>query len=340
MEYSLHSQHVSVVIQGPIFDGSSNVAEEAIRSVREYLPYAEIILSTQDDQVPVFFEGVIVVREKAMLPFLDVNGNYNNVNKLISSVVAGLRLATRKFSIKLRTDHVLTGDAIIDCIRSIECEKKEADFFTRRIGVSNLFLRNPCKVPYLFHLTDTVQFGRTEDLLKLWSIDPLADDFVYLKSGPRINPVGTFQGYTSFRLLPEQAIVLGFLQKNGLVFDLDHISHTSFYLFDAWERILLENFKVHNWESLGILPPGRFLTAPYSPKSVLTEKDMARLEIGCSGTSKMLRYSYLLINKYLLCWFRRRWLVSVLSLLLFSFFPKSAAAVRDTYRKFTGARRL
>src|SRR5690606_15050214 len=114
--------------------------------------------------------------------------------------------------------------------------------FGRRIGISNLFLRNPCRIPYLFHLSDTLQFGRTEDLRRLWSIGPLPADFLYLERGPRINPIGTFQGFTSFRLLPEQAIFLRFVQKSGLEVDLGHISHTTFALFRAWEDLLADNF--------------------------------------------------------------------------------------------------
>jgi hypothetical protein len=41
----------------------------------------------------------------------------------------------------------------------------------------------------------------------------------------------------------------------GLKLDLEHVSHTRFDLFCAWEDLLLGNFNVHDWQRLGIVPP-------------------------------------------------------------------------------------
>lgn len=339
MKQGLSTRDIAVIVQGPLMDGEVNIAARALRSVLEHLPGAQVILSTHDDIEGLHFEGVLVVQAQPARQFTDVNGNQNNVNKLISSMVGGLAQVDREFCIKLRTDHVLGSAAIVDCLDSVEREAAEARLFSSRVSVSNLFLRNPCKVPYLFHLTDTVQFGRTTDLRTLWNIQPISDSALFLKDGPRINPLGTFQGYTSFRLLPEQAIFLQFAQKQGLQLDLEHISHTSFELFNAWEELLAENFEVFDWHDLGILPPKRFLTAPYSPGSLMTREDLQTLRFSRSPLARASRYGDLLINKYLLCWFSRRWLVSVASLLLFSFSSELAVGARDYYRRMTGARR-
>ncbi|WP_152226248.1 WavE lipopolysaccharide synthesis family protein [Pseudomonas sp. SCB32] len=340
MTSALCSRDISVVIQGPTFNGQVNIAQEAIGSVLKYLPEAEVILSTHDDEPRIDCDEVIVVRAKSSRHFTDVNGNRNNVNKLISSVMCGLERVSREYCIKLRTDHLLTSDAIVERIRTLASNDTPAALFTRRIAVSNLFLRNPCKIPYLFHLTDTLQFGRTEDLRKLWDIGPLPDDFIFLPGGPRTNPIGTFQGYTSFRLLPEQAIFLRFAQRNGLNVDLEHISHTSYRLFNAWEDLLVENFELYDWQNLGVAPPKRFLSAPYAPTSLMTELDLQTLRTERTSSERALRYADVLINKYLLCWFHRHWLVSVGSLVLFSLSSRFAMTIRDLYRRVSGAGRL
>ncbi|NBF00810.1 hypothetical protein GV819_00750 [Pseudomonas sp. Fl5BN2] len=312
-----------------------DIAARAIQSVRRYLPDAQIILSTTDDCTHVSFESVQCVTDTSASHFDDVNGNINNVNKLIATVANGLALVEREYSLKLRTDHVLHSDALL----ALMGDEQPANLLGARVSVSNLFLRNPTRLCYLFHLSDTLQFGRSDDLRKLWNLGPLAADFVYLAGGPRVNPLGTFQGYTAFRLLPEQAILLRFIHTCGMSLDLEHISHSRFDLFCAWEDLLLDNFEVHDWQSLGVTPPTRFLSAPYAPKSIITARDMRTLRMHRSKPHRARRYLHLLLNKYALCWFRRRWLVSVSSLLLFSFSPNVATAARDTYRRLTGAQR-
>lgn len=337
MTSSLDSRDVTVVIQGPVLDGASNIADAAIRAVRTCLPDAEIILSIQGDQPAFSCEGVTVVRSEPCAHFSDINGNTNNVNKLIASMQCGLQAASREYCLKLRTDHLLVDASIIACLRAVA--EAPALLFSRRIGVSNLFLRDPCKLPYLFHLTDTLQFGRTDDLRKLWDIGRLPGDYVYSPRGPRTNPLGTFQGYTAFRLLPEQAIFLRFAQKHGLALDLAHISHTSFKLMVAWEDLLVDNFEVFDWQGLGVTPPARFLSGPYVPASIMAPRDLHRLRACRSLRHRRQRYMRLLLNKYVLCWFSRRWLVSASSLLLFSFCPQAAVYVRRFYRGLTGAQR-
>ncbi|WP_235375709.1 WavE lipopolysaccharide synthesis family protein [Pseudomonas aeruginosa] len=333
---SIDSRQLTVILQGPLSEAGVDIATRAFQSVQQYLPQAQIILSTTDSDARPQIEGAQWVEGSSAPHFDDINGNINNVNKLITTMANGLALAEREYCLKLRTDHVLFSDVLLTLMGT----DLPAQLFGACIGVSNLFLRNPTKLPYLFHLTDTLQFGRTEDLRKLWSIGTLPADYVYLKKGPRTNPIGTFQGYTSFRLLPEQAIFLRFAQKNGLALDLAHISHTTFRLFSAWEDLLLDNFDVHDWKNLGVLPPARFLSRPYAPESVMTERDVRRMRAHRSCWSKALRYAQLLLNKYVLCGFRRRWLVSAASLLLFSFAPEKAITARNLYRRLTGAQRV
>ncbi|WP_172419158.1 WavE lipopolysaccharide synthesis family protein [Pseudomonas nitroreducens] len=333
---TIDSSQLTVLLQGPLCEGDVDIAGRAIASIRAHLPRAQIVLSTTDMGPTPEHAGMVAVADGSASRFDDVNGNANNVNKLISTMVNGLALAEREYCLKLRTDHVVQGDRILALLGNAP----KAKLFGERVSVSNLFLRNPTRLSYLFHLTDTLQFGRTDDLRKLWSIGELQADFVYLKHGPRINPIGNFQGYTSFRLLPEQAIFLRFAQSNGLDLDLPHISYTSFALFSAWEDLLVDNFDVHDWHSLAILPPKRFLSRPYAPETIMTAAEQRTLRSRRAPRQKALRYAHLLANKYLFCWLHRRWLVSVASLLLFSLSSDLAIDARKFYRRLTEASRV
>ncbi|MBB4868198.1 hypothetical protein HNP46_007118 [Pseudomonas nitritireducens] len=332
---TIDSSQLMVLLQGPLREAGEDIAGRAIESIREHLPRAQIVLSTTDSGPMPAYDDVLVVVDQSAVHLDDVNGNFNNVNKLISSMANGLSLVEREYCLKLRTDHLVLGDRILSLLGGAQ----KATLFDERVSVSSLFLRNPIRLPYLFHLTDTLQFGRTQDLRKLWNIGVLPPDYVYLKDGPRTNPIGTFQGFTSFRLLPEQATFLRFAQLSGLQLDLPHISYTSYALFCAWEDLLVENFEVYDWHRLMIQPPKRFLSRPYLPESVMTYDELQSLRKRRAPRQRAVRYLRLLNNKYLLCWFRGRWLVSVASLLLFSLSPRIAVRLRELYRRLTGARR-
>lgn len=333
---AISSHQLSVVIQGPLHNPEVGAAERAVRSVRKYFPHAQIILSTTDVDSSISFEKVQLVNSNNVDHFNDINGGINNVNKLIITTRNGLAIAKRKYCLKMRTDHIVLSNNLLALLGDDQSSK----FFSARIGISNLFLRNPIKIPYLFHLSDTIQFGRTEDLRHLWNIDPLPADFVYLKDGPRFNPFGIFHGYTSFRLLPEQAIFLCFARKNGVNIDLPHISYTTFQLFNKWECILLENFEVYNWDQIGIEPPSRFLTHPYMPSSIFNQDDIYLLRSHSSIFRKYIRYLRLIINKYIFCFFNIRWVFSTFAILLFYFSPKLAIKIRHFYLSLVKAHRL
>ena len=337
----ISSAEVAVVIQGPLYDGIENIVQRSIDSIQQYLPGAEIIISTTDKKSDLIMQGVKLIYSPPPPVFKDINGGINNVNRLILSVQAGLSAVTRRYAIKLRTDHHFESANILNFLENIEQDTGKASLFSAPVGLTNLFLRNSVKIPYLFHLSDTIQFGRTEDLQRIWAIDLVTKDEIVLKDGPRVNPFGTFQGYTSFRLLPEQSICLRFLTANGFSLDLKHSSHTSYFLLWNWEKILCRNFKVYDWFALGIKPPERFLTAAYSPSSVMSHTDFNRLKLKADSAGNRYwyqRYVRLLVNKYLLCWFNHRWLISSASLLLFTCSPRIAIKVRFIFRKVTHAR--
>jgi len=336
----ISSAEVAVVIQGPLYAGMENIVQGSIESVQQHLPDAEIIVSTTDNLSNLVIEGAKLIYSPPPAVFEDINGNFNNVNKLIISMQSGLLEVTRKYVIKIRTDHQFENDIVLTLLHEMEQDAGIPSLFSSPIGLTNLFLRNSVKIPYLFHLSDTVQFGRTEDLKQIWAIGLVTKEEVILRDGPRMMPFGTFQGYTEFRLVPEQSICLKFLATKGHHLELKHSSHTSLELLLVWDKILTSNFRVYDWSSLGIKPPDRFLTAAYSPNSVMSHADFNRLSAKADSVGQQYwhqRYARLLINKYLLCWFNRRWLVSSASLLLFTCAPNFARKVRSMFRKATRA---
>ncbi|TFF33873.1 WavE lipopolysaccharide synthesis family protein [Pseudomonas sp. RIT623] len=231
----IDSSEISVIIQGPIVHRSYNygrqsITQAAVNSVRLLLPDAEIIVSTWAGEEPpsplidLFLENPDPGAQKASPESLA-----NNVNRQIVSTVAGLKQATRKYCLKLRTDIVLKSIDFIETYSSDKFSRTNYSLFERRIVSNNLTSRNPVRyyqaTPFfnwklLFHISDHVHFGLKQDMLLLWDL-PLqtkseAEYFV-----ERVHPE-RFRLNEEARLAPEQYIAVNCFKKS---FDIDLIDY-------------------------------------------------------------------------------------------------------------------
>jgi len=86
--------------------------------------------------------------------------------------------------------------------------------FRRPVVITNVFVRDPAScIPLLFHVSDIVQFGLTEDLLLLWSGGMFSEDDI--KSEARIGSAFSFAGFSRLRMVPEQALTTSWLRAKG-----------------------------------------------------------------------------------------------------------------------------
>lgn len=100
---------------------------------------------------------------------------------------------------------------IFSVIIPARCEKLK--IFKERIIVNSYFTRNPSNRKFMFHPSDWVSFGLTEDIKKLWNI-PLAPEpqtQQWFKDRPK--PPNDFKPDWLYRYTNEQYIWSSFLKK-------------------------------------------------------------------------------------------------------------------------------
>jgi hypothetical protein len=173
----VHSSDISVVIQGPSCDEKGVPFASLIRtisSIRDRLPEAEIILSTwqgghlADHWKP---HAVVLSEDPGGMRYRSDHPFENNVNRQIRSTLAGLRRVTRPYSLKLRSDLILTGTGFLDGFERFPGRLSVRKLFQRRVATCSTFTVEPRHGNLaLFHPSDWAHFGLTQDLIFLWDV--------------------------------------------------------------------------------------------------------------------------------------------------------------------------
>jgi len=189
---NIESRDISVIVQGPIDWSNDEELFEAttltcLRKIKSILPDSEIILSTWENEhiTGLDYDKLVVSslpEQQGVWPgFIP-----NNVNRQIVSTVNGLKHASRKYALKIRTDMILLGDKFLSFFQkrpnglNIEDERRifkdpivTNNFSSRNSDVMSLILPDH---PLLFQFSDHIQFGNTEDLIMLWDINLQKND--------------------------------------------------------------------------------------------------------------------------------------------------------------------
>lgn len=166
----INSKDISVVVQGLV---SKEFTPRVLKSIRKYLPKAEIILSTWEgtDCSDLDYDQLILNKD----PHTSLlNSNIPiNLNRQITSTLSGVKQARRKFILKTRTDIELKSDSFLNYFDKYNSYDNAYKFFKSRILMCEKYVRYAKCV--CFHISDWVQFGYKDDLLELWDI-PLANE--------------------------------------------------------------------------------------------------------------------------------------------------------------------
>ncbi|MDR0467824.1 MAG: WavE lipopolysaccharide synthesis family protein, partial [Campylobacteraceae bacterium] len=148
-------KEISIVVQGAV----NEQTPECLKSIREYLPDAEIVLSTYigSDINGLDYDKVVLVEDPGFYLF-DNNPKHigvrkNNVSRQIQTTLAGLKTATRKYAFKLRSDFAMTGYGFLDYFDKFPKSDPDYKVFKHKILSSVFFARNPYK-HHPFHPSD------------------------------------------------------------------------------------------------------------------------------------------------------------------------------------------
>lgn len=168
MQKKIESKDISVVVQGPIHKTRT---KKCLKSIRKYLSEAEIILSTWegsrtdnlDYDILVVSKDPGAVRQKRFAS----KKVFNNLNRMIVSTNCGIEKASRKYTLKLRTDSCVDNTEFLNVFENFSQRAEKYKLFEQRILASTLFSKtviNGIEIP--FHVSDWWFFGLTEDIKK------------------------------------------------------------------------------------------------------------------------------------------------------------------------------
>lgn len=185
----IDNRDITVVVQGPVQalpdrDQDEGITQLCLRSVRELLPGARIILSTWDQQDldGLDYDELVINTD----PGPNVIGYWKNgeprkenYNRQIVSTVGGLRRVQSKYAMKLRADNFLTGDQFKALQTRFRKRGADCRFSRERVVVNNTFTRLFSKGLHVaFHNCDFFYFGLSEDVLDMWDL-PLFEDYEF-----------------------------------------------------------------------------------------------------------------------------------------------------------------
>lgn len=247
------------------------------------------------------------------------------------TTISALNFVKENYTLKIRSDLILDNNSFIN--NYIDKKSRNTvpnanySYFKEKIRITNFFVRDPLKVPYLFHISDCVLFGRTDDMKKLWGSTLPTPESLFQEGKGHLSLFGNEAGITRFREVPEQTICLRWLERMGYPVHLPHPCATSYEWFKLWENVLTANFEIVDAEKSGILFPPHFYHADKRHKTLLTEASFKKM---CKAPGTRRRYARLLFHKYIAVWFSPHyWAVTG-----WLFINRLAPSLAECIRKF------
>ncbi len=225
---------IGVVVHGEI----KETTNETIRSIRKYLPGAQVILSTFDGENADDLDADIVVKSKdpGYCGFIRKypHEQKNNVNRELVSCRAGAEACSMKYCIVMRSDMMLTGADFLDIYNRVSKYVTTQSVVSRRIMVEALSTSKSGVTN--FGISNWWYMGLTCDLRKLFSAD------LYKDVGKR-----DFKSEYRCNLMPEQHIAYSFYVNSynpmlSKFVGLRSVTDDSPELRMEYERFVANNF--------------------------------------------------------------------------------------------------
>ncbi|MDR2123615.1 MAG: WavE lipopolysaccharide synthesis family protein [Desulfovibrio sp.] len=320
---------ISIILQGPI--SSKDFHDQIKHNILFTSNNFNILLSSTQDLSTNTTINIIPI---VLRTLLDTNGKPNNVLFQILSTQNGLKQCDTPYVVKMRTDHSLSDTRFLAPLQ--RTTPSPYTFFKEKIRITNFFVRDPLKVPYLFHLSDVILFGRTEDMRLLWGTELPAAESLLQDGKGYFSLFGNEAGITRFREVPEQTVTLRWLERMGFPIHLPHPCATRYSWFKLWENVLTANFELVDARDSGVVFPTHFYHADKRHNTLLTP---AAFEEMRAAPGSLLRYARLLFHKYIGVWFSAHYWCVTGWLCLRRIAPGRAEKIKKRVFQSTGCRR-
>lgn len=251
----INSTEIAVIIQGSII---SKETYRCIKSIRKFLPKAEVILSTwkNQDVQNLDYDKLILSEdpgETGSHYYKDKTVPYN-FNRQLISTLAGLKATSKIFAIKIRSDFYLRNAGFLRYFDSFPLCDNKWKLFNHRVIVPSVYSRRFSEetgFPLLYHPSDFFFFGLTKDLLDYFSSCRLIDKtqgsdwhYKYPDRKPYISETG--------RYTAEQQFCVEWLKQHNIDVNYDDFSDWNEETFGQSDKILFNNFIFLNPKSIGL----------------------------------------------------------------------------------------
>jgi hypothetical protein len=160
----MSSKHplVSIVIQGPVF----NFTHKCIKSIKEFFPNCQLILSTWDDAdlSNLDLNDVQLVQQKPPDP------GYMNIKRQLFSSRLGMDNCKNDYIMKVRSDLIFTSNNCLNYLGQIA----KNSVFSEKIVVPNMQTIDPENESKdqswhrVFNISDWAMLGRKDDIIRLF----------------------------------------------------------------------------------------------------------------------------------------------------------------------------
>ncbi|MFT8242667.1 WavE lipopolysaccharide synthesis family protein [Roseomonas sp. BN140053] len=203
------------------------------------------------------FDAVALIEQPAALPQLKIDSGQNNINRQIASTAAGLAKVKTRYAVKLRSDALLVSPALLQRFLEFSVAgDRPLAVGQGRILIPSFFTLNPrIDERMLYHLSDWVQVGFTEDLRTYWSAPPFRlDDAVhYLTHDYAAGSTGSERRFLA-RYAVEQWLAIHYARRVMEV-RLDFHNDWSPERLARFEDFMVDNFVVFRPENIGLVLP-------------------------------------------------------------------------------------
>ena len=235
---SINKSDISVVVQGAIGQNT----KKCLASIRKYLVGSEIILSTWkgSENIDLDYDFLVLNDDPGPNGYIRIypEVQISNLDRQIISSREGVKCASKKYVLKIRTDMELDGCSFLHIYEKWGDLTSYNTLFTQRLmveGISTL-------LTFPFSVSDWWCFGLKEDVEK-WYSCALSEEFpnaVYFnKNNKKFIEKPAFER-TICRYAPEQYICYMFLKKYFKMY-YPHMFHWNANIDKIYKDFVVKN---------------------------------------------------------------------------------------------------
>lgn len=256
----INSNEISVIVQGK----TDNYTKECLKSVRKYLPKAEIILSTWYEDELSDIEGlydILVLNKDPKAAKMDVDKKFDyNLNRQLLSSKTGIDKATKPYILRMRSDSCLSGNHFLKYWNKFPERNDKYSLFKHRVITSSLYTitaetgtnnEKGKNHPTPYHVSDWWHFGLKEDVKLLFSC-PLVDmeEFARYIKEPHYNI--EWLNHRMWRFPPEQYLGVELAKKKFPDLSFDNCLDYKNINMEQSIRFIVDNFITMDYKQSGI----------------------------------------------------------------------------------------